>query len=699
MKKIFIFLFTSVFIISSYSQKIPIVFDENFDNNALNWYLGDAEDASSEISSGYFYIYNKQTNYDYRFWNSFDFDSKKDFVVESKIRQVYGETDHGYGLMIASDGVDENYNFEITSQGYYRTSNKSDGSYDDNDWKKTQYINAKGKYNVLKIKKSRGYLYYYINGNLVNTQKFGRVFGKDYGFVLRGKTKAQVDYLKISGVTPKINVVKNPINNPKENIGTTINTKYTELMPIISADGKTLYFIRDNYPGNIGSDKDHNDVWYSINRNGQWSTAKNIGKPLNNLGHNFVVFVTPDNNTLILNGTYTAWGEDAGNGISISKKNSDGSWSIPKEIKIDDFYNDDKYQNFTFSPDLQVMVMGIMRNNDTYGESDLYVSFRKSDGSYTAPKNMGVNVNTSGEEGTPFVASDGKTLYFYSDGLAGYGDADIFVTKRLDNSWQKWSTPLNMGSNINTSGWDAYFALDAKGDYAYLVSSHNSIGNEDIYRVKIQEELQPDPVVLISGRVFDSKTKKPLSAKILYDDLSINKEVGVANSNGQTGEYKIVLPYGKKYGFFAKKTGYMALSDNIDLTNVQQYQEITRDLYLAPIEVDEQIVLNNLFFQTGKSILLPSSYPELDRLKIVLDENADIKIEIHGHTNNIGNIQKLIELSEQRAEAVKKYLVSKGVSPDRISTKGYGPNKPIASNDTKSGRIKNQRVEFKIIKK
>ena len=256
-----------------------------------------------------------------------------------------------------------------------------------------------------------------------------------------------------------------------------------------------------------------------------------------------------------------------------------------------------------------------------------------------------------------------------------------------------------MGSNINTSGWDAYFALDAKGDYAYLVSSHNSIGNEDIYRVKIQEELQPDPVVLISGRVFDSKTKKPLSAKILYDDLSINKEVGIANSNGQTGEYKIVLPYGKKYGFFAKKTGYMALSDNIDLTNVQQYQEITRDLYLIPIEVDEKIVLNNLFFQAGKSILLPSSYPELDRLKQVLDDNPDIKIEVVGHTNNIGDIQKLVQLSEQRAEAVKKYLVSKGVSPDRISTKGYGPNKPIASNNTKAGRTKNQRVEFKIIKK
>ena len=681
------------------SQKTTILFDENYNDNTLDWYLGDDDEASSEISNGYFYILNKQADYDYRFWNSFDFDAKKNFIVESRLRQVAGKENNGYGIMIVSDGVNNNYNFEITSNGHYRTSNKIDGKYDDNDWKKTTYINPKGKYNILKIKKNKDFLYYYINGHLVDTHRFKGVFGDNYGFVLRGRTKAQVDYLKIYGEKPKINIVSNPIDSPKENLGKAINTKYTELMPIISADGKTLYFIRDDYPGNVGTDKDHNDIWYSKNIDGKWTKAKNIGRPLNNSGHNFVIFVTPDNNTLILNGTYTAWGEDAGNGISISHRNNDGTWSIPKEIKIDNFYNDDKYQNFAFSSDLQVMVMGLMRNNDTYGKSDLYVSFRKADGSYTEPVNMGKDINTSGEEGTPFIASDKKTLYFYSDGWPGYGDADIFVSKRLDNSWKKWSTPLNLGPNINTDAWDAYFTLDAKGEYAYLVSSHNSIGNEDIFRVKLQKELQPDPVVLISGRVFDKKTKKPLSAKIFYDDLNINKEVGVANSNSSTGEYKIVLPYGKKYGFFAKKSGYMALSDNIDLSKIQKYKEITRDLYLIPIEVNEQIVLNNVFFQTGKTHVLSSSFPELDRLVVIMKNNPEIKIQIQGYTNNIGERQKLIGLSLQRAESVKKYLVSKDISPDRITTKGFGPDKPVASNKTAEGRKKNQRVEFKIIEK
>ncbi len=699
MKKIIVLLFIISSFLFSYSQEISILFDEEYNNNALDWYLGEDEESSSEISNGYFFIYNKQTDYDYRFWNSFDFDAKKDFMIVCKLRQVSGLTSNGYGIMFASKGIDNNYNFEIKSNGSFRTINKIDGKYGSSKWIKTTNINPKGKYNILKIKKSKGFVYYYINDHLVDMHKFKGVFGNDYGFILRGKTKVQVDYFKIYGNKPKINIVSNPINSKKENLGSAINTKYTELMPIISADGKTLYFIRDDYPGNVGTDKNNNDIWYSKNVNGKWTKAKNIGRPLNNSGHNFVIFATPDNNTLILNGTYTAWGEDSGNGISISHRNNDGTWSIPSQIKIDDFYNDSKYQNFAFTSDLQVMVMGLMRNNDTYGKSDLYVSFRKSDGSYTAPVNMGSDINTAGEEGTPFIASDGKTLYFYSDGWPGYGDADIFVSKRLDNSWKKWSTPLNLGPNINTDAWDAYFTLDAKGEYAYLVSSHNSIGNEDIFRIKLQKELQPNPVVLISGRVFDKKTKKPLNAKIFYDDLDINKEVGVANSNSATGEYKIVLPYGKKYGFFAKKTGYMALSDNIDLSNVQQYKEITRDLYLVPIEVNEQIVLNNVFFQTGKINILSSSYPELDRLVLILKKNPEIKIQIQGYTNNIGQRKKLIELSEQRALSVKKYIVSKGISPDRITTKGFGPDNPIAANATAAGRKKNQRVEFKITDK
>lgn len=700
MKKLSVlFLFIAISLITIGQTNLPIFMEDNFDNNDQDWVVDDDSESNSEITNGYYYIYNKTTEFSYRFWNSFNVDDDKDFIIEVKIRQTYGDEDQGYGIMFSSSGIDNNYNFEIKSSGYYRTSNQEDGNYDDNDWVSNSNVNGKGEYNILKVKKSNGYAYYYINGKLVNAMKYEGSFGNDFGFILRDKMKAQVDYIKIYEESPKINIVKDPISNPKENLGDAVNTTYSELIPLIAPDGKTFYFVRDDYPGNVGEDKDHNDIWYTTLSDDNWTKAKNIGRPLNNDGHNFVIAITPDNNSLILNGTYTAFGEDAGNGISISNKLKDGSWSIPKDIEIDNFYNDDEYQNFTFSPDLQVMVMGIERSDDTYGESDLYVSFRNQDGTYTEPKNLGEDINTSDEEGTPFIAADGKTLYFYSEGHQGYGSADIFVSKRLDNTWTNWSEPLNLGPNINTAKWDAYFTLDAKGEYAYLVSSDNSVGREDIFKVKLQKEIQPDPVVLIYGKVYDSKTKKFLSSQILYDDLLTNKEVGVATSNGGTGEYKIVLPYGKKYGFFAKKSGYMALSANIDLTDIQEYTEIEKNLYLTPIEVNQQIVMNNVFFQKGKSYLVSTSYPELDRLIVTMNENPEIKIEIQGHTNNIGDREKLLELSEQRAESVKKYIVEKGISPDRITTKGFGSDKPVASNDTELGRKQNQRVEFKITDK
>jgi len=699
MKKISFILILIFSSLTFFSQENELLFDEEFVDNLRDWPLDKNNNNESWIDNGYYYIYNHDTEYDYRYYSSFDFDMNANYVIEVKLRQVYGSTSNAFGIMFCSNGTDDNYNFEIKSNGKYRISRRNNKKYDTETWNTTSFVNSKGEYNILKIERINNKINYYINDHLADSKYARSSFGNDFGFIVRGINKIQIDYLKIYGQRPKINLVENPISQPKENIGRNINTPYTEIMPFITADGENMYFVRDNYPGNVGTDKDHNDIWLSTFNGSNWTKAINIGKPLNNEGHNFVIYATPDGNTLIVNGLYTAFGEPAGNGISITHRNSNNTWSIPKQIKIDNFYNDDQYQNFAFTPDLQVMVLAIKRNDDTYGESDLYVSFRKSNGSYTEPKNMGNVINTSKEEGTPSIAADGKTIYFYSEGHPGYGNADIFMSKRLDNTWTNWSTPLNMGPSVNSSDWDAYFTLDAQGEYAYLVSSHNAIGEEDIFRIKLQKETQPEPVVIIYGNVYDKKTKKPLSANINYNDLTANTDIGAATSNPSTGEYKIVLPCGKNYGFYAKKTGYIPWSDNIDLSDINEYKEIKRDLYLVPIEVNEEIVLNNIFFSRGKADLLPSSYPELNRLVQEMEDNLKMEIEVQGHTNNIGNRDELIDLSERRAEEVKKYLVEKGVDPDRISTVGYGPDRPIASNDIESGRRKNQRVSFRIIKK
>lgn len=693
MKRIFILFLIVISANNIFGQNPKLLFEDEFTDNKNNWIIKNKEDAELKIQNGVYYIHNKHSKNDYQTWNDFIFDWNSDFSIEIKLKEIDNSSDEGFGFFFSSTGTSDQYTFEIRSTGYYYLSEESGKG-----WQKTTSTKTVNNYNILKVSKKGEYLYYYINGRNITKTKYNNSKGEDFGFIIEPSTIIEIDYFKIYGIKPPINLVTNPILNKIENLGKNVNSEFQELTPIISSDGNTLYFVRNDDPSNIGKDKSKNDIWVSNISGNNFSKAKNIGRPINNSGHNILVGVTADNNSVLLSGTYTAFGESITDGISISSKLKDGSWSIPRELQIDNFSHSSDHISYTVSVDLQIIIMSI-KNKNSYGHNDLYVSFRKPNGTYTEPKNLGNTINTNKEEGTPFLAADGKTLYFFSKGHPGYGSADIFVSRRLDETWTNWSIPLNLGSNINSEMWDAYFSIDAKGEYAYFVSSNNAIGEEDIFRVKLQEELQPDPVVLIYGKVYDSKTKKTLRSQIIYENISTNKQVGIASSNAATGEYQIVLPYGKTYGFFAKKSGYMALSDNIELTDIQEYTEIKRDLYLTPIELNEQITLNNVFFEKGKATLTSSSYSELDRIVSLMKKNPEIKIEIQGHTNNIGERQKLIDLSKQRAESVKNYITSKGIPQNRISTLGNGPDKPIATNETPEGRNKNQRVEFKIIEK
>jgi outer membrane protein OmpA-like peptidoglycan-associated protein len=300
---------------------------------------------------------------------------------------------------------------------------------------------------------------------------------------------------------------------------------------------------------------------------------------------------------------------------------------------------------------------------------------------------------------SPFLASDGVTLYFASDRFGGFGSNDIWFSTRLDDSWTKWSKPVNMGANINTEEFEAYYSIDAEGEYAYMVSYNNTYGQGDIVRVKLLENQKPRPVTLISGKVIDAKTRKPLAANVRYEVLPKGNLSGNASSNPSNGAYKLVLPSGHKYGFLASAEGYLPVSENIDLTEQIKYSEIQRDLELVPIESGETIRLNNIFFETGKYDLSPESFPELDRLALVFASNPNFAIEVEGHTDNVGNDKKNTELSLQRAKSVKNYLQSKGVKEDKINAKGYGKTKPVAENDSDENRQKNRRVEFKILSK
>ena len=478
-----------------------------------------------------------------------------------------------------------------------------------------------------------------------------------------------------------------------------LNTNYDELAPRVSADGKTLYFIREDHPYNTKGSGNSQDIWEADISNGiDNATANHLNKPFNQKTYNSIIGISPDGNSMMIKGYYVN-GQYEGKGFSTITKTKDG-WSSPKGVKVDSYKNMTKgdYVGGYWSADGKHLILSFSESSSNNDQS-LYVSHLQDDGNYSKPINISEKINEDGVNNhSPYLASDGKTLYFASNREGGEGSHDIWVIKRLDDTWTNWSDPVNLGPEINTEDWDAYYTIDAQGKYAYKVTYENSKANSaDVVRIKLKEEVQPDPVVLVRGKVLDKKTNEPVSATIVYNGIDDGVNYGVAHSDPNTGEYTIVLPYGVNYEFTASASNYIGISNNLDLTQVGEYKEITKDLYLVPIEVGATVRLNNIFFETGKAELKASSFAELDRVVKFLNDNPNVTIEISGHTDNVGNENFNNTLSQQRAESVTQYLLSKGIDQSRLSSKGYGFKKPVADNSSEQGRALNRRVEFTIL--
>lgn len=697
MKKQFLF-FIIIITANSFFAQTDVTFYDDFSTQNSVWSMYKKNSDGSQISNGVYKL-SSNTQDALRWYGAQLFiNYKKDFSVEAKLKQTSGPTNQGYGIMWGSRGWQYSYYFIVTSSGYYSIGKYHNSKYlEIKGWTKSAKINSMNNYNVLKVEKTDRNIIFYINGDAVYTTVFSPFYGQMQGFFLQSNLNVSVDYLKITNDLPAMQIADVNFAGVKKNIGSNINSDVTEIAPIISPDGQTLYFARGYDDNNAGGYYDEADIWFSQKQSdGTWGPAKNIGYPLNNDGINVVVNAMPDGNTLFLEGLYNPDGSFKSDlGISVTHRTANG-WSVPRKVPVDNFYNDNEYETYFFTTDQKVLLLSVQRD-DSFGDLDLYVSFRRANGTYTEPKNMGTKINTFADEGTPFMAPDGVTLYFSTSGLRGYGSNDIYMTTRLDDTWLNWSKPKNLGPAINTNDWDTYLSLSARGDTAFLVSTSNSIGWEDIFTIELSPQMQPDPVVLISGKVLDNDTKRPIGATITYKDINTGQEVGIAQSDPTTGDYKIVLPYGKFYSFSAVSKNYIAQSENIDLRNISDYQEITRNLYLSKLKVGEAIILNNVFFEQAKADLLPSSNDELNRIVKIMKDNPSMKIELTGHTDNRGDANLLMQLSQQRVDAVKDYLVSKGIPESRIVTKAMGGTMPINQNDTEIEHAKNRRVEFKIL--
>lgn len=553
-------------------------------------------------------------------------------------------------------------------------------------------------------------------------------------------------------------------SNTPELLGKEINTEYNEIGPVISPDGKTLFFSRISHPQNTHGANGSQDIWFSEYRNNRWTNAVRMPAVVNKEVYNAIYSITPDGNTILLKGSYNK-GVYQTRGFSISKRVR-RTWSAPESIEIPDYEKMSKgeFDCGFLANDGQTLLMSFSEKKKGRND-DIYVSFKGKDGKWSKPQSLGPDINTPGHmETTPFLAADGVTLYFSSDRPGGMGGNDIYMSRRLDGSWKKWSKPVNLGPAVNTPGFEGYYSVSAAGDFAYWSSFHEGTTQKgDIYRLSLKpaetkpkrdtverkppvviaerrDQTRPQPVVMVSGKVIDDNTGKPIEAQIVFQSFPDGREIGRASTDPETGEYKFTLPYGSVYTMRPVAPGFIAESERIDLTDaamdpgkgkevtitaadtsarsgdqpgteiaavqtpndtsyVRTYQEVGKNLKVVEAEVGGSIKLNNIFFETARSSLLPESTVELDQLVDVLNTYPSMVIELAGHTDSEGSEASNLKLSQDRSNSVKSYLVQKGVSADRIKTVGYGESMPVASNETAEGRQANRRVEFKILKK
>ena len=488
-----------------------------------------------------------------------------------------------------------------------------------------------------------------------------------------------------------------------------VNTRFDEQNPILSPDGKSLYFTRANDSLNIGGPKDKGDVWVSeLSADGSWMKPENIGRPVNNDLRNYILGFSPDGNIMFLNQEKkNPGGLIINDGIAFSVF-SNGNWSKPSRVSVDYLINKSKHQSGSISSDGSLMLLSLQAYASR-GEEDIYICSYQN-GKWTQPVNLGSDINTSGQEMTPYLSADKRYLYFSSNGYGGKGGRDLFVSERKGESWNSWSKPKNLGSEVNSFGVELNYFIDSKNQIAYFSSTQNSDGYGDIKAHDITIEINEEPMeeevfeelvviaeearktLRFSGIINNSKTEEPISAALNIKVDGIDENI---NSDEVNGAFELELPLNIQHVFVnVKAPGFMSLTEEILLNG----SDLQRDFSLTPLEVGATIRLNKVYFERGTSELLEESFAELDQVVDMMTENPTVKIELSGHTDNQGNSKLNIKLSQERVEKAKRYLTEHGIESKRIKGKGYGGTKPEASNASEETRKLNRRVEIKILK-
>ncbi len=471
-------------------------------------------------------------------------------------------------------------------------------------------------------------------------------------------------------------------------LGSFINTAFDESVDCISPDGSQIFFSREERLENPPTMQ--RDVWVTNLTKDGWSVPAKLGATVNTEGNDFAIAVTEDMSTLFLQGRYGPYGREV-DGVSYVMKTG-ATWSNPVNMRIEEDVNLGTVINSHLSPDGRVMISS-RQSPDTYGGNDLYVSFRVGADAWSKPQNIGAVVNTHGMEMGPFIAGDNETMFFSSNGHPGFGGRDLYVTRRLDSTWLRWSEPKNLGPSYNSAGHETFIQVPAHGDSAYFSARlGNGIG-DDIVALAMPKGAQPKATYTIIGEVVDGESNTPVSAEVKLVLMPSERFEAATTNDRSTGKFSVDVATASLYQVQVNVPGYKQFKATVDARGMQRYTAMTTKIVLERAEIPLRRDTSNITFAHGKAEVEPISFASLDSLAAYMRRAPKAKLVLQGHADEIGTPGANQQLSMERANAILERLMAAGIDPSRVTVVGYGESRPRASNATDEGRAQNRRVD------
>lgn len=501
-----------------------------------------------------------------------------------------------------------------------------------------------------------------------------------------------------------------------------LNTEYNDYAPAVSTDGGEIIYTSNrpngNTPNEVGG---YDDDLYSATRvNGKWTDVQPLKGGVNTEEDEVANNLSYDGTRMLLHRV------DNGQTDIYESVLTGLNWSSPAKLprQISTANNNEVFASY--SDDGWSIYFNRVTASGTNGFEVMKSSMQSKITKDYKTASKVTKVNSKFNEGPIYVTIDGEFMYIASQGGAGYGGYDIFVSRKSNGAWGE---PVNLGYPINTPYDDFYFSASANGKFAYICSNRaGGKGGYDVYKVtfwgpqknpametedyllasivnpikdnalEATVEVKEKSFTVFKGKTIDAITKKPVQADIEIIDNSNGQVIETFTTNSATGKFLITLASGKNYGIAVKAEGYLFHSENFDIPKGSADNLVNKIIELKNIAVGSKIALRNIFFDTGKSTLRPESNAELDRLVKLLKDVPSLEIEISGHTDNTGSASLNEKLSQARADAVVNYVKGKGIAANRLTSAGYGSRQPIATNNTSAGRQQNRRTEFEIKK-